>query len=90
MESIFTSFLNALKTALAWFIDLVKSIGDTAVGWIMSIIPSTSTDPNSSIGFAIDAANAWAPISEILGTLAIASTFVISFLVIKILLKLIP
>lgn len=90
LESIFTSVYNALLNAFNWVISAVRSIGDSAILWIMGLLPADPGGPASVVLFGLDCANAWAPLSEIIGFSSIALTFVVSFLAAKILLKLIP
>jgi hypothetical protein len=91
MSSFFDSILHAIQAAWSWLIGVLQSIGNTVIGWIMSLIPNADVSgPWNTISFAIDAANQWAPISEAITFATAYITFVVGFLTIKILIKLIP
>ncbi len=89
---------EAIKAALQWFwnfiVDQVLGIGSHLIAWIFNILP---TDANgqiasgwNSIAFALNAANAWAPLDFAITLAFLFVSFVCSFLAIKVVIKLIP
>jgi hypothetical protein len=90
----FQLFLDALKAFWDWFIDIIISLGATVAGWILSAIPDGAVGHLAgawnSCMVGISAANEWAPISEALQFAVAYVSFVIAYLLIKILIKMIP
>ena len=90
----FDIIMNAIKSAWEWLLGVVASLVSTVLGWILSLLPSgldgQISGAWSTIAFAIDAANQWAPISEAIAMSVALISFSMSYLGIKILIKMIP
>jgi hypothetical protein len=86
--------LEALKAAWNWILETLFGFGEMAIEWILSLLPTDANGQVSSgwsvISYGINAANAWAPLDFAITLAFLYVLFVLSFLSVKILLKLIP
>lgn len=88
------AILDALKLVWDWFSDLLVSFGQMAITQIIALLPGSAIDTlnqkSSVIGFALSAANAWAPIDVAVTLAGSYIVFVLGFLAVKVIIKLIP
>jgi hypothetical protein len=88
------ALLNAIKAAVGWFFSLVQSFGQWAINYILDSIPGEAMAQGSSAGntvrIYINAANSWVPIDFALTLFSTFMAFVITYLTVKIVIKLIP
>ena len=89
----FQLFLDALKAFWDWFLGIILSFGSTILSWILDTIPAISpafVSAWNTLAFALNAANQWAPITEALQLAVAYVTFTMTYLLIKVLVKMIP
>lgn len=85
---------DALKAAWDWLVGLLVGFGQSVISTVMSFMPDSVQNglegQSSVIGFALSAANAWAPIDLAISLAGMWIVFTLSYLAIKALVKLIP
>lgn len=87
----FESILNAVKDAFSWLMTQISSLGNYCFEYILSFVPPTANlTPSGTVGFALDAANQWVPIDLAISLLIGYVGFVVAFLAVKVIVKMIP
>ncbi len=86
--------LDGLKAAWDWFVGVIVGFGQHVIAFILGLLPTSFLqqmhDSANTIGWALSAANAWLPL-DVFFTLAVAyMAFILLFLAVKIIIKLIP
>lgn len=86
--------LDALQAAWDWIVGLLIGLGQSVIGMVMGLMPQSVQDglasQTSVVGFALSATNAWVPLDYAVTLASMYIVFVVSFLAVKILIKLIP
>lgn len=89
-----TAILEALQAAWDWLVGLLVGFGQYVISQIIGLLPTSVVadvqSQSSTLGFALSAANAWVPIDYAVTLVTAYCVFVVSFLAVKVIVKLIP
>lgn len=94
MGGMFDVIIDAFKAIWDWFLSVLTGFASWVMGKLFALLPATDSaqlsNAKGTIAFAVSAANAWVPIDLIITLAGLYVAFVLAYLGVKVLVKMIP